>query len=265
MFADVALLPAELEHMPLDRFGAVAVIDVLRATTTIVTALENGARGVVPVAAPGEAYAWRAAVEPVILGGERGAKRIAGFDLGNSPLEYTPERIAGKLIVLTTTNGTAAFRRVLASPQGLEGAPELIAACLRNAQAAARHLWQHAENSGRGVLLVCAGTNGWFSAEDAYCAAVLLECLKSFGPVEHGDGARAALGLGSLAAGPQEELANSRHGKTLLGLGFQADVVYCAQVSVSETVPRLHAGVLVATGGPYDPGRPAGVTPTNRE
>lgn len=265
LFVDVALLPAELEHMPLDRFGAVAVIDVLRATTTIVAALENGARGVVPVATPGEAYAWRAAAEPVLLGGERGAKRIPGFDLGNSPLEYVRERVAGKLIVLTTTNGTLAFRRVLAAGPGGGQGPELIAACLRNAQAAARHLWQRAVSSDRGVLVVCAGTNGWFSAEDAYCASVLLDCLAACGPLEPGDGARAVMRLGALAAPPLAELSSSRHGQTLLRLGFAADMDYCAQISVSETVPRFNAGVLVAAGGPYDTGSPAGVPSVDGE
>jgi len=250
LYVDVALLPAELEAMPLARFGAVAVIDVLRATTTMVAALENGARGVVPVATPAEAWAWRAAGGPVLLGGERGARRVPGFDLGNSPLEYRRETVAGRLIVLTTTNGTRAFRRVLGAGEAGSNSQEIIAACLRNAQAAARHLWRQAEAAGGDVLLVCAGTDGWFSAEDAYCAAMILECLREHGPLEQGDGARAAARLGAQAADPREELAGSRHGQRLLALGFHQDVEYCAALSVSQVVPRLDSGVLVAAGTP---------------
>ncbi|HEY8417366.1 MAG TPA: 2-phosphosulfolactate phosphatase [Limnochordales bacterium] len=256
MFVDVALVPQEVEHMPLVRFSAVAVIDVLRATTTMATALANGARGVVPVATPEEALAWRAAGAGVLLGGERGAQRIPGFDLGNSPFEYSPERVAGRLIVLTTTNGTLAFRRVLAAAGGRP--PELIAACLRNASACAWHLREHAAAAGGGVLLVCAGTNGWFSWEDAYCASVLLQCLAQLGPVEYGDGARAAARLGAGSANAREELSQSRHGRRLLDLGFHEDIAYCAQSSVCTTVPRLLAGVLVSAGGPHDPGGKAG-------
>jgi len=255
VFVDVALLPAELDHMPLDRFAAAAVIDVLRATTTIVTAVENGARGVVPVATPGQAYAWRSAADGVLLGGERGARRIPGFDLGNSPLEYGRERVAGRLIVLTTTNGTLAFRKVLEASGPGDEPPELIAACLRNARAAAVHLWERARAAGRGVLLVCAGTRGWFSAEDAYCAAAVLKGLAACGTVALGDGARAVQRFGALAQGAREELSDTRHGRTLLELGFEADVAFCAETSVSEVVPRLVDGVLVApTGWGADPG-----------
>jgi len=246
IYADVALVPTELEAMPLERFGAVAVIDVLRATTTMVTALENGARGIVPVATPAEAFAWRAAGPAVLLGGERGAQRIHGFDLGNSPLEYTRERVAGRLVVLTTTNGTLAFRRALVPSETDAGAPVIIAACLRNAGAAARHLREAAAARERGVLLVCAGTNGWFSAEDAYCAAVVLQALEELGPVDYGDGARAAARFGALGKDPLEELRATRHGRRLLELGFHEDMAYCAQVGVSKMVPRLTGGVLAA-------------------
>ena len=256
MFADVALVPQEIEHMPLERFSGVAVIDVLRATTTIATALANGARGVVPVATPEEALAWRSAGTGVLLGGERGARRIPGFDLGNSPFEYSAERVAGRLIVLTTTNGTLAFRRVLAAASGRS--PELIAACLRNASACARHLWERATAAGGDVLLVCAGTNGWFSLEDAFCAAVLLRDMAELGSIEYGDGARAAVRLGAGAGDAFEELSQSRHGRRLLDLGFHEDIAYCAERSVCTAVPRLEAGVLVNAGGSLEPDGTAG-------
>ncbi|MBO8140561.1 MAG: 2-phosphosulfolactate phosphatase [Firmicutes bacterium] len=225
-------------------FGAVAVIDVLRATTTIVTALENGARGVVPVGSPDDARAWRAAGPDVVLGGERGARALAGFDLGNSPLEYGPERVAGKLVVMTTTNGTAAFERA----RSVAGGAAVIAACLRNAQAAAQRLRQLAGAQGGGALIVCAGTDGRFSAEDAYAAAVVLEAMAREGPLELGDGAQAALRMAGTVASPRAALRATRHGRKLVQLGFETDVDFCAKVSVSDTVPTLVSGVLVREG-----------------
>lgn len=268
MFVDVALTGSEVDYVDMSTFGAVAVIDVLRATTTILTALENGARGVVPVATPDEAYAWRDKRTDVVLGGERAAVRIAGFDLGNSPLEYTPGAVGDKLVVLTTTNGTQAFAKVqragvakvgggsgVAPAQGPDdeadcGSPAVYAVCLRNAAAAARALVDAATRRGCGALIVCSGTDGRFSREDAYCAAVLLAHMEQLTDIVRGDGADivARSWPGGRADEAWSELSGSFHGRRLLKLGLSDDVRYCAQVNVSEIVPWLLGGTLVLAG-----------------
>lgn len=261
---------SEVDYVDMSTFGAVAVIDVLRATTTILTALENGARGVVPVATPDEAYAWRDERTDVVLGGERAAVRIAGFHVGNSPLEYTPGAVGDKMVILTTTNGTQAFAKVqragvakvgggsgVALAQGTDAEddcapPAVYAACLRNAAAAARTLVDAATRRGCGALIVCSGTDGRFSREDAYCAAVLLAHMERLTDIVRGDGAeivaRSWPAAGDRADEVWSELSSSFHGRRLLKLGLGDDVRYCAQLNVSEIVPRLLDGTLVLAG-----------------
>lgn len=255
MFVDVALTYREADHIDLSQFGAVAVIDVLRATTTILVALQNGATRVVPVATPQEAFAWRARSADVVLGGERGAMRIDGFDLGNSPLEYAASVVAGKTVVLTTTNGTQAFRRVQPAVLDVDQPttdavqePVVYAACLRNAAAVAAALEEEGRRTGRGVLLVCSGTDGRFSMEDAYGAAVILAHVERSTRVRRGDGAEVAARIGAAATDPFQELARGFHGRRLLNMGLLADVRFCAETDVSAYVPRLLSGILVLEG-----------------
>lgn len=259
MFVDAALAYRELDHVDIDAYGAVAVIDVLRATTTMLTALENGALGVVPVATPEEAFELRRGRSDVVLAGERRAVRIDGFDFGNSPLELTREAVQDKVVVLTTTNGTQSFRRVQPQGPGADG-PSVFAACLRNASAAAEALVHEADGSGKGVLLVCSGTDGRFSREDAYCAAVMLTHIESLASVVRGDGAEALARIGRVGGGSAgrsappspdsalDEVCGSFHGRRLLELGLRADVEFCAQIDVSIGVPRLVSGMLVLAG-----------------
>lgn len=253
LFVDVVFTPGELVAVDWSLFGAAAVVDVLRFTTTALTALEHGAAGVVPVATPEEALAWRR--QGAVLGGERGAVRIPGFDLGNSPFDYKPEAVAGKLVVMTTTNGTQAFSRLArAASEGGEnpGGLAVFAACLRNAAAAARALAQEAQHRGKGALIVCSGTDGRFSREDAYCAALIVERLQALAAVEPGDGAVAALrlkaGAGDGSQAALSELTASFHGRRLLRLGLRDDVAFCAQVDASGAVPVLRDGRLVLAG-----------------
>lgn len=259
MFIDVVLTGCELEAVDWSLFGAVAVVDVLRFTTTALTALEHGANGVVPVATPEEALAWRRREPGVVLGGERGAVRIEGFDLGNSPLDYTPAAVAGKLVVMTTTNGTRAFSGIARSRAHAAARPDMggaaltvLAACLRNASAAARALAEAARCSGKGALIVCSGTDGRFSLEDAFCAAVMVARLEEQAPVERGDGAEAAARLHAVAGGGPDaalqQLCSTFHGRRLLRLGLREDVAFCAQVDVSSAVPRLSDGMLMLEG-----------------
>ena len=160
MRVHVALTPLEFPDLSLDS-RAVLVVDVLRATSMVVAACEAGCARVIPVADAAEARerARALAPEPVLLAGERGGERIEGFDLGNSPLDCSPDRVGGLSILLTTTNGTAAMLKASEA-----GAAALAA--LTNVGAAVR--W--AVSQDRDVTVLCAGEQGGFSLEDAVCA-----------------------------------------------------------------------------------------------
>ena len=166
------------------RGAHVAVIDVLRATTTIAVALANGAAGVIAVAEPEDAIALgnRLGRERVLLCGERESLRIEGFDLDNSPASFSAHVVAGKTLVMTTTNGTRALRAVAA-------AASVRAAALVNRSAVADALAQEDGD----VVIVCAGEANGFALEDALGAGALVDALlMQIGTVELTDGARAA-------------------------------------------------------------------------
>jgi len=176
MKIDAILSPAELPALARRdlRDTACVVFDVLRATSTIVTALHNGAKAVIPVAEISEALAIRQKQPGVLLGGERDGVRIRAaqtggrdFDLGNSPREYTPEKVRGKTIVSTTTNGTRALR-------ACAGAQTVLAASFLNLTATAQFIRQLQPAE---LLLVCAGTRENMADEDVLAAGALGEML----------------------------------------------------------------------------------------
>jgi 2-phosphosulfolactate phosphatase len=176
MKIDAILSPAELPALAGRDLRDIAcvVFDVLRATSTFVTALHNGAKAVVPVAEIFEALAIRQKQPGVLLGGERdGVKIRAGqtggvdFDLGNSPREYTPEKVRGKTIVSTTTNGTRALR-------ACAGAQTVLAASFLNLTVTAQFIRQLQPAQ---ILLVCAGTRENMADEDVLAAGALCEIL----------------------------------------------------------------------------------------
>ena len=168
-----ALSPAKL------REATCVVIDALRATSTIVTALANGARAILPLSDVGEALALRAQRPGVLLGGERNGRRIRAdvtggidFDLGNSPREYTPERVAGKVIVSTTTNGTRALRACV-------GARNVLVAAFLNLAATAEQLERLRPQR---VLIVCSGTQEGAAWEDTLAAGALCDLAQDLFP-----------------------------------------------------------------------------------
>jgi 2-phosphosulfolactate phosphatase len=180
MNIEVILTPAELPALANRdlRETVCVVLDVLRATSTFVTALHHGAKAVIPVGEISEALAFRQRQPDVLLGGERNGVRIraaqAGgidFDLGNSPREYTPEKVRGKTIVSTTTNGTQALRACL-------GAKTVLAASFLNLSATTRFIQQlHPAR----LVLVCAGTRENAALEDTLAAGALCEMLVRWG------------------------------------------------------------------------------------
>jgi 2-phosphosulfolactate phosphatase len=240
MQVHVALMPGEFPDVGLD--GRVAlVVDVFRATTMVVAAFGAGCARVIPVASPAAAREKAAAMapEPVLLAGERGGDPIEGFDLGNSPLECTPERVGGRTLILTTTNGTRAMLKAA------EAAAAAVAA-LTNASAAAR--WAAA--SGRDVTVLCAGEQGSFSLEDAACAGLLVDGLLRADPAARlSDAAQAAHCLGLAYGGQPERLkSDAAWARQLHRNGRAADLDACARIDTSSLVPEISAGAVTLKG-----------------
>lgn len=217
------------------------MIDVLRASTTIATALAHGAARVRPVTGIDEARTVAASLGNALLGGERGGVRIAGFDLGNSPLEYSRDRIAGRPLVITTTNGTAALAACLSAREVLVGAivnSGAVAAAVRRLAAA---------TGTNDVHLVCAGTDGVPSGEDLLGAGAILAAAAPAGADDVLDAAartaRAAfsrmLGSGDPRGQIVAEFRRAPGGANLVALGMEADLPACAVRDSIGAVPRL--------------------------
>ena len=232
--------------------GIAVVIDVLRASTTIITALSHGARAVKTVCTPEEARRLAAAAGEAacLLGGERGGLRIEGFDLGNSPREYSRERIGGRRIVTTTTNGT------LAVDACSDAAAILIGALLNRRAVAAEAVARAVAGGGasRRIHLVCAGTDGLVSEEDILGAGAILDAagplhsldaaagraLEAFRDVI-GDAPPGDAGEGVFTALERAMMA-SRGGKNLLAIGMGTDLASAAQIDSLRVVPVLDVG-----------------------
>ena len=228
-------LPTKIE--PGDLAGGVAVvIDVLRASTTIIVALANGAARVIPCGHVETAQRLAADDKTgnTLSGGERGGVKIEGFDLDNSPASYTPERVVGKTIAFTTTNGTAALLRT-------EEASRVLIGALVNRQAVVEAL--HAD--GRSVHLVCAGTDGRLTSEDLLAAGAIAAGLSRFADVELRDEStqKAAehWGKGLPEHRLLESLRRSLGGSNLVELGFDRDIVRAAQLDSISLVPEYSA------------------------
>jgi len=230
MNISVKCTPAMIASESELRHATVVVIDVLRATSTIITALMAGAREVIPAVATDEAVAiaHRLGTDRTILCGERDAIKVQGFHLGNSPAEYTPEVVLGKTIVLTTTNGTPALARARHAERGICGA-------LLNAGEVARYLARREPDE---LLLLCSGTNGGSSLEDMLAAGAIVAELRTLLPAERfslTDGARGAMMLfDDLRDDLAGALASSDHGRRLAGLGLEADIRFCAQLNMKD-------------------------------
>lgn len=228
---NVFLLPQHFEPETL-RGGIALVMDVLRATTTIISALANGATCVIPCGdiETAKNAAARFGLGEALLGGERGGVAIAGFDLDNSPLSYTAERVAGKTVVLTTTNGTVALLRS-------QCADRVLVAALVNRSAVARAIG----GDGRTVHLVCAGTDGAVTSEDLLCAGAIATQLQTHGAVTSRDDLPlVATDLWAAESSSPERLLTalraSRGGRNLVELGYDVDIEFAARVDSIDLV-----------------------------
>lgn len=216
----------------------VVAIDVLRACSTIVTALSNGARSIVPVSdmeAAGRLTAGLAG-EGNLLGGERNGTKIDGFDLGNSPAEYTRDTVEGRTIIFKTTNGTDALLKGL-------GAKILVAGCFLNAGAVA----DLARESDLDVTLICSGWRGQVSYEDTLCAGLIADRVVGRRAVSSApDTVRMATQLyRSAAKDILAAMTHSDHGQRLAELGAADDVSTCSRIDAVPVLPTFRDQHLV--------------------
>ncbi|MGI8547811.1 MAG: 2-phosphosulfolactate phosphatase [Gemmatimonadaceae bacterium] len=232
MRLDVYLTAGELAQGELS--GRVAVvIDVLRASTTIAAALANGARAVIPFEDTDEMLTRAKQFEKaaVLLAGERKMLPIPGFQFGNSPLEFTGEAVAGKTVLLSTTNGT---RALLAT----QGAAEVVVGSYVNC-AAVTALLRTALRGGADVAIVCAGQDGHYAIEDAACAGRYVRAaMRRNSDLRLNDAAQScALLARSYGDSIGAVFAASTHGRALMDAGFEGDVDVCAKIDAFPVVP----------------------------
>ena len=241
---NIRVISTAQQAQDIDFGGKTAVvIDVLRATSVITTALDNGVREVLPVADIAEAQSLYAQLDAnaTLRGGESNAVKIEGFDLGNSPLEYKRKTVEGKTLILTTTNGTQAI-------QNMKGADVAVLACFRNASAVAEYLLSlpQCDSPTNGVVIVCAGTEGRFSLDDGLCAGMLIGLLKQKTEVETDD-----LGLllnhyyNESQANLLGALSGCYHLKRLFTLGFYDDIRFCLDANCVTTIPICREGKIL--------------------
>lgn len=231
MLLDVALNPAEIALLPQRDLSATTcvVFDILRATSSMITALAHGATEIHPARTIDEALALKARLPEAVLGGERHGELIPGFDVGNAPHEYAA--MSGRAIITTTTNGTSALR-------ACEGARRVLVGALLNLGAVVEELRQSAPAK---VLLVCAGTFDDFALEDAYAAGALISELDE--PTLT-DAAHAALATMLRFPAPIDALRLAQNGRVLAAKGRAAEVEWCARRSVFNVVAEMQSAVI---------------------
>ncbi len=228
---DAALTPADISRLPERDLSATTcvVFDVLRATSSMITALANGAAEIFPVKTIEEAFALRKKIPDALLGGERHSERIEGFDLGNNPFEYTA--LAGMRIISTTTNGTIALR-------ACERAQRVLVGALLNLAALRDEL---ARTNPAEVLLVCAGTFENFALEDAIAAGLL---AAEFPDAELTDAAIGTVATAQRFSSALEGLRAARNGRALAARGWQDQIEWCGQVSRFEVIGAMEGAII---------------------
>lgn len=233
----VAFLPEEVGPV---RGRTIVVIDVIRATTSVLAMLERGCAEVLIAPEVEAARRYREAHPQVLLAGEQGGVAPPGFDFGNSPPAFAGADLAGRRVVFATTNGTRAIRLT-------REASVVLLGCLRNRSAAAREAVAAAE--GPGITLVCAGREGRFSLDDAYTAGAIVDAAvaipSAHGPIDLTDAARAAHALYQSNADAAMVFRQTRAGQNVIAIDLPGDLDYCAEQDRSVLVPRLGERVRV--------------------
>jgi 2-phosphosulfolactate phosphatase len=230
---EVCLTPALLDLYTIDN-SIVVVIDILRATSSIVYGIDNGAEAIIPVANVEDCLMY--SDQGYLLAAERNGEVVTGYDFGNSPFSYTSDKVKGKTIVLTTTNGTKALHMARAR------AKQVVIGSFLNL----RSLCDWLKKQDKNVLLLCAGWKDHFNLEDTlFAGAVVSELRKDFHHFD--DSSVAAEDLYLLAKQDlRKYLHKSSHSHRLAELNIEEDVQFCLQLDVCTVIPVLIGNALVS-------------------
>ena len=219
------------------RDKTVVIIDVLRASSTMVTALENGAKGIIAVGDMDDAskISHNLDAKSFLMSGEKDGVTIEGYDLGNSPLEHIEQVVQGKTIILNTTNGTKAIKRCSLAKQ-------IVIGSFLNLNAVVDYL-QTIDNE---VLLVCAGWRGRLALEDLLCAGnIIYELCDGQLSTEARDGAKVAFGLyEKFGDDIENSIKSSNYAVRLKDIVSEEDLLYCCQRSITQILPALNEGII---------------------
>ncbi|WP_442589986.1 2-phosphosulfolactate phosphatase [Pedobacter sp. AW31-3R] len=229
---EVCLSPALINLYAIEE-SIVVVIDILRATSSMVYGIDNGAEAIIPVAQVEDCLGY--ADKGYLLAAERNGEVVAGYDFGNSPFSYTPEKVSGKTVVLTTTNGTKAINLA-------KKAHQVVIGSFLNL----KPLCEWLKVQDRDVLLLCAGWKDQFNLEDTlFAGAVAQELRSSF--VSFDDASVAAEDLYALAKDNlRAYVGKSSHSHRMVALNIEEDVKFCLQLNICEAIPVLVGDSLVA-------------------
>ena len=235
MQINVALYPTELKKV--DQKGkTVVIIDVLRGSSTIVHALAHGCKEIYPMPDIKTARRkWKACKnEQILIGGERNGIKVKGFDLGNSPEEYTSEKIRGKTLIFTTTNCTQTLR-FCKNPY------ETLICAFLNAASVAQYLCA----TKRDILFALSGNSDTYSMEDMMCAGLVINKISKYRKVNLSDTAISAKIIYNNYRGYiRKGLLDSFHGKYLEKIGMKKDVIFCAGARHFDVIPKYSNGVI---------------------
>ncbi|MCX7835359.1 MAG: 2-phosphosulfolactate phosphatase [bacterium] len=236
MDLDVCLIPQEITEERINN-KTVVVIDVLRASTTILQAIENGCRSIIPTSSVSDAMeiAKQFDRDSILLCGEREGKKIIGFDLGNSPFEYTSDKVFGKTLIYTSTNGSKTILK-------FHNVKNVIISTFNNLEATASYVASLSNH----ILITCSGKLERFSLEDAVCAGYLVNVLKEKYHFHLGtDGAVAVSQMANQFVDTYQLLMNCSHGRFLMNIGMGYDLEICSKLNISKIVPEFIDGKII--------------------
>lgn len=230
---EVCFTPGQYEYFK-DDFEIVVVIDVLRATSAICSAFNNGIKSIIPVSTIEEAKEYKK--KGYLVGAERKGQIVDGFDFGNSPYSYMKEDLRNKEVVLTTTNGTRALNIA-------KDAETVVVGSLNNLD----YLCKWLEKQDKNVLCLCSGWKDKFNLEDTICAGAISEYLVSSGKFTSDEDSSIAAKYLYLSARENYMgyLKSSSHRRRLKNLNLNEDIKYCLTPNQTDVIPILKDGKLV--------------------